>query len=314
MRSFETELQELRDAGVLDDAAAKQAIAIDRGEIYSLYWELRLGLYTAVALISIGLGVYLKQNLQRIGPLTLLAAIGVAAAACYATALRSRSRGSARSLVGEYLLLLGALLLSAGCGYADSQFRLFGEHWARLLLLLALVHAITAYYFNSRLLLSVALASLAGWLGIEPSLGNPLSLPGTAPAFGWRALECAALIYAWRELDRRMHRAPQFQDVFDHYALILALAAGLLWCVQTGWRLTGLLILAVLGSLAIYRGHRREIESMVVYGVAYPTIGLAIVLVDLIRTPVLSALAVLLLTVGAVMLLWRLRTGARTEQ
>jgi hypothetical protein len=39
-----------------------------------------------------------------------------------AAAIRTRSRGETRSLGGDYLLLLGALTLSADVGYAESQF------------------------------------------------------------------------------------------------------------------------------------------------------------------------------------------------
>ncbi|HVO08794.1 MAG TPA: DUF2157 domain-containing protein [Burkholderiaceae bacterium] len=311
MLRFETELRELHAAGTLDSAATERALALDRGEVYSLHAELRLCLYAAVALITIGVGVLLKQNLQHIGPLTLLAAIGLAAGACYATALRTRRRGSVRSLAGDYLLLLGALLLSSGCGYAESQFHLFGEHWARQLLLLALVHASTAYYFDSRLLLSLALTSLASWLGIEPGLGTAWSLPHAPPDFGWRALACAALIFAWREIDRRARLAPQFLEVFDHFALILALGAGLLWCVHPEQRLAGLLLLVVLGAFAVYRGYHRSSEFMVVYGVVYPAIGLGAVCAQLIGSPLVVAVIELMLAIGALLLLWRLRAGAR---
>src|SRR5882672_1092013 len=172
MVRFETELQELRVAGVLDEVTAQRALALDRGAIFSLFEEFRVAMYAAVTLISVGLGLLLKRNLERIGPVTLLVAILVAAAACYATALRSRRRDVPRTVVGDYLLLLGALLLSAAAGYAESQFHWFGDQWARQLLILALAHGVAAYYFDSRLVLSLALTAFAAWFGIEPRFGN----------------------------------------------------------------------------------------------------------------------------------------------
>ena len=310
MLRFETELQELSDAGALEPAAAAQAMAVDRGALYSLYWEMRLAMYAAVALISIGLGVLLRQNLQRIGPLAMLGAMAAAAAPCYATALRSRRRGATRSLVGDYLLLLGAMLVSAGIGYGESQFHWFGAHWARHLLLIALLHGAAAYYFDSRLLLSLALASFAAWLGIEPAFGNPFWIAGSSMNLGWRALECAALVYGWRELSRRRRLAPQFQELFDHFALLMALGAGLLWCFHAHMRPAGLLVLALLGPGAVFLGRRRASELMIVYGVAYPAAGMAVVSADLIDTPVFSALMVLAIVAGAATLLWRLRVNA----
>src|SRR5277367_5960196 len=113
MHSLEPECLELRAAGVIDESVALQACALERGGIFSVFQELRFLLYAAVAAITAGLGLVLKENLDRIGPLALMAMLALAAAACYATALRTRMRGKTRTIGGDYLLLLGALIVSA---------------------------------------------------------------------------------------------------------------------------------------------------------------------------------------------------------
>lgn len=308
MIKFATEIEELRVAGVLDDGTAQHALALDRGSVFSVHEELRGALYAAVAIISIGLGIYIKRNLDRIGPLTLLAAIATAAAVCYATAWRTRRRGAARSVGGDYLLLLGALLLSTWLGYAESQFHWLGSHWARHLLLLALVHGGTAYWLDSRLVLALALTSLAAWLGIEPGFGNLFMLGNPAPQLGWRALLGAGLILGWRAGVHWLRWRPDFREPYDHFALNLAFGAALLWCPDQRLRLVAVPLLLALGATAVAHGQRTGSELMVVYGVVYPAIGFAIVAGRLLADPLQFACVVLVIMAGAASLLWRLRS------
>src|SRR5215203_3368670 len=95
---YEAELQELHDAGVIDDATASRAIALDRGAVFSVFPELRIGLFTAVALITTGIGILIKENLDRIGPLVIIGTLALVAALCYASAIRIRMKRLERSL------------------------------------------------------------------------------------------------------------------------------------------------------------------------------------------------------------------------
>ena len=67
-------------AGAIDDAITARAIARERGEVLSLFQELRLTLYVGVALVAAGAGLLLKDRLAQLGPLTLCALVALAAA------------------------------------------------------------------------------------------------------------------------------------------------------------------------------------------------------------------------------------------
>lgn len=303
MYSLEEELRAMRAAGALDDASASGMIAVEQRTVFSLYEELRAALYAAVALVVTGVGILVKEHLDRIGPLTLMAALAVAGATCYVPAIRAQSRTTPRSAVAEYLLLLGALLISADVGYAESQFHWFGANWSRQLLILAALHGFTAYVFDSRLILSVALTSLAGWLGVAPLPGSIATWHFGTGALGLRALLCAAVILLWRAIDRRLNAA-RFREVFEHFAANVAFWGALGWCTDAHDRLIGVLALFALATFAIRSALRSGIELFAVYGVGYPALGLSIVVGQILELPSLSgAIAILVIVLAATVVL-----------
>ena len=229
MHSLEPEVEQLRAASMLDEQSATRLGALESGATFSLYYELRILGYAAVLLIITGIGLLLKDNFQRIGPLAIAAAVGLAAACCYVYAARKQWRRQPRSIVGDYVLLLGGMLVSADVAFLEVQLHWLGDRWALHLLLLAVFHAFCAYAFDSRLLLSLALAALAGWLGASRHLDDLFSSGYGAGQYGARSLLAALCALIGRVLNQHLLRRPQFNEVFDHYAINFGLWAGLIW-------------------------------------------------------------------------------------
>ena len=311
MHSLEPELRELHAAGLIDGDTAARAVALERGEVQSVFEELRAALYAGVALVMGGIGIVLERNLARIGPLTIMAVLALAAAACYASAIRTRLRAAPRSIGGDYLLLLGALIVSADLGYGEAQFHWLGADWSRHLLLLAVLHVVTAYALDSRLVLAVALTSLAGWLGVERSFGSVFEPGHVAPALALRALGCASIVFLWRTLHERLRATPPFTAVFDQFAVNLAFWAALSLSSGQHTRLAGLALFAVLAPLVIRTGLRTSEESFIVYGVVYTAVGAGILTGRLDADPLFTASALLVIVIAAAVLLWRLHARLR---
>ena len=243
--------------------------------------------------------------MDRIGPVTLILALAIAGAACYVPAIRARLRGNDQTTVADYILLLGALIVSADVGYAESQFHLLGANWARHLLVLAAFHAFTAYALQSRLVLSVALTSLAGWFGIERGSGNPLPWDFATPELGLRALICSAVILAWRAIDERSNAA-RFREVFEHFAANLAFWGAVGWCSNAHMRVIGVVTLLLLAAIAVRKALRSRAESFAVYGVGYTALGLSLVVAQVTDLALFGATLVLVVVLTGAAVLRRL--------
>ena len=304
MHDLEAEIAELGREGLLEAESARRTIALERGEVFSVFDELRFTMYTAVSGVLAGLGLVLKQNLDRIGPVVIVLALLSAAAVCYAGPIRTQLRGAKRSVGGDYLLLLGALILSADLGYAEAHFHWLGEHWSHHLLLLAVLHGLTAQLLRSGLVLSLALTSFASWFGVAANEVNVFQGGNALPESGLRAMACAGAVLIWREWHKRSGGASELQSVFEHFAANIAFWGALLWCFSSGWLLSGLLAVLALGWACIRKALRQSEEWFAVYGVGYASVGLCAVMVRLIREPMASAVLVLGVTVCAALLLW----------
>jgi hypothetical protein len=311
VHTLEPELRALHAEGLIDEATTARALARDRGQVFSLQAELRVTLYAGVLLVMAGVGIILARNIDRIGPLAIVLAVALVAIACAVPAARARSAGRALPVAGEYLLLLAALLLSADLAYAERQFTLLGPLWSWHLLLLAVVHAATAYAFGSPLVLAAALTALAGWFGVGSAPGDVLHLSGSTPSLGARALACALVIAGWRYADRRARPGSRFSDVFDHFAANLAFWGAIAWCLEWPWLAAGLPLLAAFSYASVRRGLDTGREAFLVYGTVYAAMGLGAAALPHIHGSTPSLGFVLIVVCVAAAALWWLRRGLR---
>jgi hypothetical protein len=311
VHTLEPELRTLHAEGVIDDATASCALARDRGDVFSLHQELRATMYAGVLLVMAGLGLILARNLERIGPLSIVLAIALAAAACGVPAVRARRAGRALTVAGGYLLLLAVLLASTDLAYAERQFTLLGPLWSWHLLLLAVVHAAIAYTFASPLVLAASLASLAGWFGVGGTLGDALHFSYSTPMLGARALACAAVIAAGRYADRRARPDTPFSNVFGHYAANLAFWGAIAWCLEWPWLAIGLPLLVALAYASVRHALDTGREAFLVYGIVYAAIGICAAIAPRLHGMTVSLGFVLIVVCATAATLWQLRRRLR---
>jgi hypothetical protein len=291
--SYEPELEALRAVGGLDDATAARLIAVERRDVFSIAGELRAVTWIGVMLIVTGVGIVVSKHINDIGPITLAIVIGAISAACYTWAWWRRRTPS---LLDDYVLLLASLLLSTDVGYIEHQFHLFGPAWPRHLLLLAFAHAFVAYLFDSRVVLSLSIGALAAWLGIERNLD---AFDRATVEIGIRALICAAIVLAWREVDRRVRPGTHFGDVFAHFGANLAFWGALILSFHDA-ELIGALLTLAFGVISARHAFRTNSEVFLMYGYVYGVIAVDALVSKLLHEAVLIALYIVFSTVVAI--------------
>jgi hypothetical protein len=303
MLSYEPELEPLRP--LLGDATTNTLLARDRREVFSLHPELRILAWGGAMLLAAAAGLVLKNNLERIGPLALSLLMAIAAAACYAFVWWRRARAA---VVDDYVLMLGALLVSADVAFIESQFRLLGEAWHRHFLILAIVHGVTAYLYRSRIVLSLSIAAVAAWLGVRET---PFS---NANDYAIRAFACAALLWTWREAHRRFEPEPRIRDfapTLEHFAANVAFAGAIALMFENETRIAGCLLALAIAAAVIFWGVRTKREMFVLYAFLYAVLAVDVLFAEIVNEEVMIFFFIVLSIIGAIVALFAIHARVR---
>ena len=244
-------------------------MALVRKERVSVYLELSALLYLGVLSFVGGLGWTVRAYVANLGDAAIIALLSLIVAGAFAYAFAkvgpyAHTEVESPTLALDYILYLGCLVLSSELAFIESRFHLFGS-WHHHLLLVSIVFGGLAYRFDNRFVLSLALSSLAGWLGIRVS---GLEVVAADP------LRAAAVIYGafvaglgtW--LYRQGIKA-HFHEVYLHLSALSVLSALASGIGEPG---LGLMYVSALLSLCagtIYLGIHYQKFALVTYGVLY---------------------------------------------
>ena len=254
-------IPELVRDGVLPAEKAVTPLRAARGELLSVRGELRSLLYLGVLLLVGGVSLLVKENLDRIGPGAIAAAIGLAAAGCLGWALHRApafSWGKAQSSDWsfDYLLLLGILLLGTDLAYIEAKFTPLGADWAYHLLLMSAVTAAFALRCDSRLCWTLSLSTFAAWRGVAASRVARAYGSADVPALRLNLILCGLVFVALGLFLRRFDRKAHFEPVTTFLGALATLAGvGLLALDPDGswiaWALVFLVLAAAVAGVAL---------------------------------------------------------------
>jgi hypothetical protein len=232
---------------------------VARGELIPIRAELKALLYAGVLVAVTGVGIFVKDYHDRLGPVVIASALGAAALACLVYAFRRSpdfSWGETVSphLAADYLLVLGALLVASGLAYIEKQFRVLGDRWPYHFLVIAAVYLLLAYRFDSRAVLSLALSAFAAWRGVSAGVAFKASGESAVAAdMRWNAIACGALFLASGVFSVWSRRKPHFEKVYVTAGLLLlfgAILSGALEGSSSSWLLWEA-ALGILGAAAL---------------------------------------------------------------
>lgn len=268
----------LAEAGILPPQAAPRLLRVARRDLVSVRQELRFVLYLGVLLLTGGVGLLVKENLDRIGPVAIASAIGLAAAAALFWVWRvappfSRGEAASPNLAFDYMLLLGVLLVAADLAYIEFQFTPLGADWPWHLLIVSLLAAVAAVRFDSRLVFSLALATFAAWRGVSVARYGADVL-GASGAVRWNAIACGVLFVLLGFALKRTGFKAHFEPVAVHLGWLLVLgglASGLGEVEWPAWAVALVLVGAGLAAGA-FRFRRFPLFA---YGVIGGYVGLS---------------------------------------
>ena len=137
-----------------------------------LHTELKLMMYAGIVLLTTGLGIVVYNNMDNLSRLTVVLAVAIATVFCFVYCLIKSARFSNRqsstpTLIPDYTLLLGCILLLILTGYLQFEFNIFGDRWGMATFVPMVVLFVSAYYFDHLGVLSMAIVNMAAWAGIS---------------------------------------------------------------------------------------------------------------------------------------------------
>ena len=288
-------LEAWRQAGVTTPAQHDSLAALVRHDRFSVYVEISALLYLGVLSIVAGLVWTFREYIDSLGHAAILSIFAALIAAtmyyCFTRgAPYSNGEVEPPSLAFDYVLYFGCLTFSAMLAYLEVQMGVF-RGWETHLLLTSIVFGGLAYRFDNRFVLSLALSTLAAYLGLTLELFDAIDTDRLRVyAMGYGGVVGAIGFMLYRQGIKR-----HFLDVYLHLganAFLLATLSGVPDS-QYGW-LYFALLLPLAGAL-ILLGIRFERFAFVAYGTLYGYAGLSAKVLDALGSPTLS-LAYLVVT------------------
>lgn len=269
-------LDHWRANGVISEAQHGALGGIVRRERFSIYVELNALLYVGVVSIVAGLVWTFRDYVVNLGDAAILSILGLLMAGAFGYCLAkgpayTNDEIESSSFGFDYVLYFACLVLSATLAFIETRFAVF-QGWDTHLLIAALVFGALAYRFDNRFVLSLALSTLAGYLGLKLSGFDTLDtgrLRFAGFLYGGFLIGIGVLLHQWRI-------KPHFLEVYLQLganALLLAAISGVLER-DHGW--VYLSVLLVLAVTAIYLGVRYRRFAFVTYGTLYGYAGVSV--------------------------------------
>lgn len=265
-----------------DDAAISQEqyahlTTLARKERFSLYVELHTLLYLGALAIGAGLLWTVQTYFEKLGDIVIVAGLSGALCAslyyCFTHARPfARDHVASPTHAFDYVLYLSCVVFGILLGYLETRFGALGQRWDLHVLMSAVLFFLAAYRFDNRLVLSLALSTLAAWFGVRISrfaIEAALTLRLLAMAYGGLVAGLGLLL---QRADLKRH----FFETYLHVAataIFVALLSGVR-ASGAGWLYV--LALVVAGGGTVVAGMRHRRFAFVAYGVVYPYLGFSI--------------------------------------
>lgn len=252
--------------------------------LFSVHHELRFFLYAGILLIIAGLGFTIKQYFAQLGDIAIISTLTLCACAAFIYCFIKgnnyfKEEVTSSNLLFDYILFFGCTVYSMDIAYIETQFHVLGDLWNNYLLVSAALFLFLAYRFDNRLVLSLALSTLAAWFGFTLS-GHRFSFQEYYRLY---AITYSIIVFLGGGFLYLLSIKKHFFDIYLNFAvhfLCIALISGVAEYKIFSLYFPGLLLACA--ALAFYSVKVRKFIYML-YAVIYCYIGISIVIVNQIH-------------------------------
>jgi hypothetical protein len=252
--------------------------------IFPVHRELRFFLYIGILMIIAGAGLTIKQYFANLGDIAIISALTLCFAAAFIYCFIkgnafSMDEVASPDIAFDYILFFGCAFFSMDIAYIETQFHLLGDLWKNYLLISVVLFFFLSYRFDNRLVLSMALSTLAAWFGStlsEYRFAFEKYYREYAIIYSLTVLLLGGLLY---RLDIKKH----FFDIYLNFAILFLCTALIIGVAE--YKIVSLYFPALLLACAVLAFYSVRVRKFIymLYAVIYGYIGISIVIVDQIH-------------------------------
>ena len=283
-------LADWKSSGIISDEQHNSLLALVERRKFSLFVELSALLYVGVISIVGGLAWTFRDYVVDLGDVAILSILMLLLAVSFGYCFTrhvpySNDEVESPSLVFDYVLYFGCLIFSATLGFIETRFGIF-HGWDTHLLLASMVFGVLAYRFDNRFVLSLALSTLAAFVGLKLSVFDEISndrLRILAIMYGAFLIGVGWLLY-------RLAIKKHFLDVYLQLGANAILLATTFGAMEGPYLDLYLLAVLVLAAVSIGLGLRYRRFAFVAYGTLYGYAAISFRTLDALRSPLGSLL------------------------
>lgn len=251
-------------------------------KIFSLNAELKLFLYLSVLLFTSGIGVLIYKNIDTIGHIAILSLLLVTIVVCFYFCFKNsegfqKAKTVFENPVIEYLVLAANILTCIFIGYLQFQYKLFGTHYGLATLIPTLVSFACAYYFDNKSVLTIAVTSLAAYVGFSVAPQDLLNNNNfyADESLSYSAIMLGILLILWTVYSSRIYLKPHFNIIFNTFALHIISIVTIFNLINDYNGIWFIFVLIITGSSSYFykASHKTRAISLYVFMIIYAYIG-----------------------------------------
>lgn len=225
MNSKEKRTQSLFEKGLVSSDQVERIQAYRAKHLFSLRNEILAMFFIAVLFFTAGSSILIYKNIDSIGHLAMLVTILLAASLCFYFSFKQSSGFSVEEIktvnhLYPYLVLSANLLTGIFIAYLHYQYSVFGTRYAIATLVPTLIYFFSAYYFDHKGVLALAISGLCAVAGFSTNPRALIEIDFSENTYlSYSALAVGSILIAWTFYAGQTNLKKHFSVTYHNFAL-----------------------------------------------------------------------------------------------